>query len=617
MAGSLRLALELALADNASGGLRQVSDSLRTMGAEGEAAAAKVTASLAKIEQGRANLARAQEWAQTLKPMIEGAARLEDVLASYRVEIDADGADETIARLTAEAARIAGPTQFSVAQVASISLELQKAGLKQSDILGKGGAAEATAKLATADKALSQEDAQRAMISGGNIFGLDGSEFAGFADLMTRASSAGATSVTDITAALENAQAAGKLDAREVLGSLALVSNSGLGGAEAGTALQSMLNIGAAKSSKDKRVKNIMFDENGDFRELSEMADKLQEVTAKMTEQQKAVFLNESFGEGGKFAGLLAGGGLEEVLAGMENSRSLDERVAVLGSTFSARVDALSGSAETLATNVFTPALGPLGQLAEVTNELVGWLSQVVAQSPALAKTVSAVAVGGVGLAGALGVARMASGGLGVLGGLRAALSGQGGMVGGLLGAKAAEAAGIQPVFVTNWPSGALPTLGGTAASTVASTATSTATASAAAGAAGLRAAINGSKAATAINGLLLAGGAKAAAAGLGGAAVAGAAGYGVGTVINEKVLSDDTKLGLQGFMAKVTLAGDSLMKLVGFEGMSQSDRKLLGDTKTFAPEIKVDVKVDAQGGATATVRTGAATAQAVQRGGV
>ena len=78
MAGSLRLALELALADNASGGLRQVSDSLRTMGAEGEAAAAKVTASLAKIEQGRANLGRAQEWAQTLRPMIEGAARLED-----------------------------------------------------------------------------------------------------------------------------------------------------------------------------------------------------------------------------------------------------------------------------------------------------------------------------------------------------------------------------------------------------------------------------------------------------------------------------------------------------------------------------------------------------------
>lgn len=610
MAGSLRLALELALTDNATGGLRQITDSLKKMGAEGVAASERLSAGLAKVEQGYANLARARDLAETLKPMVDKAAELEDALSRLKVELDLADADKDLEAFRVNAARVAGPTQFNIAEMVDISTELKKSGLSTGDILGKGGAAEATAALATADKTLSREDAQSAMISAGAIFNLEGSEFSRLADLLTRSAAAGATSTQELTAAIENSQAAGMLDPREVLGAFALASNVGLKGPEAGTALTSMLNIGAQKSSKDERVKQVLFNNDGSYRELTEMAEHLQTVTARMTEQQRAVFLNESFGEGGRFAGILAKGGLEGTLASMEDSQGLEQRIASMNSTFTARADALGGSLSALIANVFTPALEPLGQLATKANELTGSFDGLIARNPALSKAISYGGLGAVGVAGAVGAARVARGGFDVMGGLKQALRGQGGVVGGLIGAKAAEAAGITPVFVTNWPAGG-PELPGNPATTAST---------AAKGGLGARAALNALPGAAAVNGLWAGGAAKAALGTAGGVALAGAAGYGVGTLINDHAIRGTAAAdGLQRMMAKMNLFFDSMATKVGMEGMSETERarmmKEFGIGPAAQPPIKVDIKVDAQGQATAEVRMGADVARTAVRG--
>lgn len=455
-----RLVLELALIDGASAGVRGLSSQLQRMGTEGQKALRLVNGAMDDLQGGLKALSSARALKESLvDPGLQAAATLETALRNLEVNLD-QGSLEQVKRQLSEvelnAARIAGPTKFNQAEAIGIHTDLKKAGLSLSDITGQGGAAEAVTQLASAE-GLDASQAVGAVTTLGSIFGLSGSQYSGAADLLARAGAASNTDAAELREALAQAPSAGsmKLDPTETLASLGVMANMGVRGGAAGTALNAFLRDSAAKN---RRMNLGLFDDGGNFVGMQAAAAQLQKRTAGMTPEQTQNFLTRAFGdEGARMGlGLLKGqGGLAEVMAGMGQSRSLQDKVARLSDTQAASREALGGTVESTLATLFQPALDPLKRLASTANDWVGQVGDASRADPRLAQATSYGAMGAVGVAGLYGVARLARGGargLGALGSIGGLL---GSRAGGLAEAKALEAAaGVQPVSVVNWPAG-------------------------------------------------------------------------------------------------------------------------------------------------------------------
>jgi len=172
-----------------------------------------------------------------------------------------------------------------------------------------------------------------------------------------------------------------------------------------------------------------------------------------MNEQQRTRFFSERFGEqGSQFAARLESGDLDKTMADMDSAQGLEQRIDALGGTLNARTDALMGTLETTAATLFTPALKPLSDLAEITGNLANSFNELLESSPGLSSAATRMAGTAVVGLGLFGASRMANGGSSMFTGLKQILGGKGGTIAGLAAGKLAEAAGAQSVFVTNWP---------------------------------------------------------------------------------------------------------------------------------------------------------------------
>lgn len=573
-----RLALEFVLIDGGSAVAKRLAQGLRALGDEGEKAADQVDRMVDKVNDGLKLLGTSRAMKEgLLDPGLQAAGSLQEALHSLEVNLDQASVAETrrtLLELSADAARVAGPTKFSQEQIIGVQTELLKAGLAQEDVVGKGGAAESVAQLATAEKGMTAESATDAVLTLGAIFRLSGDQYAQAADLMMRAAGASNTGPDEIREALKMAPGAGKMDRREVLGALGALSSGGIKGSLAGTALNSFL-LSSAKNEKKMRLG--MYDQDGRMKALPDVAAQLRKRFGGMDERQRTVALAKAFDtEGARFAEALmrdGAGSIEDVLTKMDSSRSLQERVAIMSGGYKAQLEALGGSVQTALSTLFTPALDPLGAAAAQLNTAASNLNEAAQDRPGLAKTVSYGALGAVGVAGALGAARMAQGGiagagalksLGKLGGLKTLL----GTAGGVAAGKAAEAAaGVTPVFVTNWPSA----LG-------------------AAGAAGAAAATGADPVGNSKGAKLAAFAARA--------SLAGGVGYAVGTKVNESYI----KGSVAEDVMQASFAG-ALLNMGGRMFMSDED---IRNTERVRDQglntlkgmlgLKVDVHVDPAG---------------------
>ncbi len=514
-----KLALEFAVIDGGSRALRGITDELDQLGEGASGAGRQLEAMAESWAKGLAAMATAGTIKEKLiDPGLEAAADLQEALANLQVNLDQGSVDQmqrTLASAQADAARVAGPTRFSQEEVIGVQAELKKAGLGVDTILGHGGAAEAVAKLATGEKGLGIDQSQSAVVTMGSIFGLAGSQYAGAADILSRAGSAAASDPARLAQALAQAPSAGTMGLApgETLASLGVMANMGVQGSAAGTALNAFLRQSAVS---DQKYGMGLYGEDGSFLGLTNAAQKLREVMEDRTDQERQIALQKAFGdEGARFAlGLLrtGSGGLESVLAGMEGSRSLDEKVGILAGTQKATAGALAGTSRTALANLYSPLLGPMTALTTKANEAVGSVAVAAQQNEGLAKAVSYGSAGAAIGAAGLGAAYFLRGGGQGMAALRALGGGMAGEAAGIAKGKAvAAAADITPVYVTNWPAGGLGVGGGLGG--------------AAAGAGGLGGAAASLKSAATMLGK----------AGLVGAA--GVGGYGVGSAIQEHVV--------------------------------------------------------------------------------
>lgn len=191
-------------------------------------------------------------------------------------------------------------TAFTATQAAQGEEELAKAGISTADILSGGLKGALTlASAGTLDLADSAKYASQAMVE----FGLKGKDVAHIADVLTAGANKSVTDVQGLGEALGQTgtvahQAGMNLD--ETVGVLALFSQHGLDGVEAGTTFKQMLLKLEGPSNKAaglmKSLGIEVYDSNGKFKSAADLADTLQKSLGGLTDEQRNYALSVIFG---------------------------------------------------------------------------------------------------------------------------------------------------------------------------------------------------------------------------------------------------------------------------------------------------------------------------------
>lgn len=260
----------------------------------------------------------------------------------YRARIDEIG----------DAARRIGPKFNATATESVQAVEaLAKAGVSASDILG--GALEGALALAASgslDVGAAAEYASATM----NQFGLQGQDVTHIADLLSAGANKAAGEVSDFGNALKflgPVAAANKVPLEETVGAIALFAQNGIIGEQAGTGLRGVLSALTSPSKEaSKELLNLgivtadgsnkLFDAQGKFLGLANLAEQLKVATADLTDEQRDFSLGLIFGNNQiTAANVLLQGGAEAVDAYTEAVNDSGAAARVAGE----KTDSLAG----------------------------------------------------------------------------------------------------------------------------------------------------------------------------------------------------------------------------------------------------------------------------------
>jgi TP901 family phage tail tape measure protein len=183
----------------------------------------------------------------------------------------------------------------SAVDAAEAMTELVKAGLSVDNTMK---AAKGTLQLAAAAQI---EEAEAAAITANvlNTFKLSGDQAVIVADQLAAGANASSASITDLSQGVQQAgfafQAYGQ-DSDDLITSLALLTNVGLTGSDAGTALKNaMLKLGAPTKEGAALMKSLginVFDAQGNMKPMRDIIDILNKSLAGMSQEQRNAALN-------------------------------------------------------------------------------------------------------------------------------------------------------------------------------------------------------------------------------------------------------------------------------------------------------------------------------------
>lgn len=348
-------------------GLKSAQSTLHNAGASlartGTIMSAAITAPLLAI--GKKMIGTAADFESQMNIMALAASRSATPLETLRDAAIAVGGDTRLMGIDA-------------LQAADAMTGFYKAGLDTTQILGDlnaylndgaelGGALRAAIDMAAAselDLARASDVVAIAMAT----FGLDASEASRITDGFVQAADASLASVGDLAEALTNvgpsAHAFG-LSLEETNTALAILSNQGIIGAEAGTNLKSMLNNMIRPTDKVrgvlKKLNVQLFDEAGTMRDLPDIIKQLQRAMSGLTQQQRLEYIQTIAGSYGQKAlnALLQSGaeGWEEMAGMIDTAATTQASAAARTKGLNAAMERLSGSLQTLQIKVGEPLI--------------------------------------------------------------------------------------------------------------------------------------------------------------------------------------------------------------------------------------------------------------------
>lgn len=361
---------------------------------------------------------------------------------------------EELNKLKALALEMGTKTKFGATEAAKGIEELAKAGLKTEQILN--GGLRGALYLATAGE-ISLGEAAGIASTALQAFKADNLSVSDAANILAGGANAAYTDVRQLQMGLAQVGAVASgvgLSFRDTASGIALFSNNGLMGSDAGTSLKSMLLNLQPESDKQTQLfkqlgivtadgSNKFFDASQKIRSLSEIAEVLKTSLAGLTDQQRLAALNTMFGSDAiRAANILykeGAVGVKDMQSAMSNTTA--EQVA------NEKMKTLSGSLTILKNNfnelmikMYEAQKGPLMSLATSLNDLVTKFQNL---SPSMQQTILITS----GIAVAIGPLIVIFGTLiSSIGTIGTAISGLITMFGGL-SASIAAAGGIMAVL--------------------------------------------------------------------------------------------------------------------------------------------------------------------------
>lgn len=309
--------------------------------------------------------------------------------------------------LKAKAIEMGESSVFSATEAAQAQVELGKAGLSTSDIVG--GALAASMDLAAAG-GLEMKDAAELTSTTMKTFGLEAKDAGRIADALAGAANASAADVDEMAYALSQvggvANATG-VSMEDTTATLAAFADQGLRGSDAGTSMKTMLQRLAAPTGKAADMMESLgiaaFDTEGNFVGMEALAGQLQTALGGMSEEQRSATLSMIFGSDAMRGAnaLYATGeeGMKKYGAAVRDQGNAQEMAAAKMDNLKGDTEELMGALETLFITSADGSAGPLRQLVQGVTDAVRWFSGL----PEPVKN-AAFGIAGVGSAGLLAV---------------------------------------------------------------------------------------------------------------------------------------------------------------------------------------------------------------------
>lgn len=291
---------------------------------------------------------------------------------------------------------------ITAADAANAMNDLAKAGLSVNDVLAASKGVLSLAKAGNVDVGLAANTTARAL----NAFSLEGKEANRIADLLAAAANASTADVQDLAYGLQMAGSGSKqmgVSLDDTITALALFSNAGIAGSDAGTSLKTMFQALANPVEKTKGLMRELgldfFDAKGQFIGLSATAELLQTKLMGLTAEQRNQALAQIFGaDSSRVAGILAtegAAGFDKMAVAVGKSGAATDAAAAYNAGFKGSLDFLKSTLETVATDLGTRFLPSLTALAKILAEEVNpTIDYFVANGPGIARTVGIMAAG-------------------------------------------------------------------------------------------------------------------------------------------------------------------------------------------------------------------------------
>lgn len=291
----------------------------------------------------------------------------------------------------------------SAADAAEAMTELAKAGLDVGQVMG---ATKGVLQLSAAG-GLSNAAAAEVAANALNAFGLKGEETGRVASLLAAAANASSSEVTDLADSLKmgaSVFAQAGIPIEDFIASVAMMSNEGIAGSDAGTSLKTMLqrlqNPTGEAADVMKQLGINVYDAQGRMVPFRALVEQFSRATAGLTQKQRDHAIATIFGADavrGANAVLTAGvGKFDAMKKNVSEEGAAAKLAAARNEGLGGAIDALGSTLETFSLAIMLPLLPVLERWVERLTEIIGHISTLdpAVHRMGLAITGAAAAVG-------------------------------------------------------------------------------------------------------------------------------------------------------------------------------------------------------------------------------
>lgn len=338
-----------------------------------------------------------------------------------------------MAKFEEQAKTLGAQTVFSANEAAEAMLELGKAGQSTTEIM----ASVPEVMNLAATEGLALDNAAGIVTATLSQFGMSADESAIAVNALAGASNASRSSVASLAEGMKFAGSAAAgigMDVQETSAALAALSQAGLDGGIAGTALAGIFNRLVPQTKKARDAMNGLgldfTNANGEFDDMATIAEKLRGSLGEMDEESRKIAIGQIFGRNaGTLAAVnaLIGEGAEGINKYADATANQD----AASSMAEARMKGLKGALEEMSGSIETAALAFGQALSPMISKAAGWIGKIADRFSTLSPTAQKVILVVAGIAAAIGPLLIVSGMLitavgtiaGVFAGLTAAVA--------------------------------------------------------------------------------------------------------------------------------------------------------------------------------------------------